>query len=71
MATVARQLDGRHSRPRPAFAAAGAVLPVLVVLTWRRLVEIDHTFTVPATELALIGQVHIFEPLSLAAKSAS
>jgi hypothetical protein len=45
MATVARQLDGRHSRPRPAFAAAGAVLPVLVVLTWRRLVEIDHTFT--------------------------
>ena len=54
--------------PRSAFAAAGAVLPVLVVLTWRRLVEIDHTFTVPATELALIAQVHIFEPLSLAAK---
>jgi MFS family permease len=54
--------------PRPAFLAAGAVLPVLVALTWRRLAEIDHTVTVPATELALIDQVHMFEPLSLAAK---
>ena len=57
--------------PRPAFIAAGAVLPILVALTWRRLVEIDHTFTVPAAELALLDQVHMFEPLSLAARSRS
>jgi CRP-like cAMP-binding protein len=43
-------------------------LPVLVALTWRRLAEIDHTVTVPATELPLLDQVHMFEPLSLAAK---
>ena len=54
--------------PRPAFIAAGAILPLLALATWRRLVAIDRTLTVPAAELALIDRVPMFAPLSLAAK---
>jgi MFS family permease len=54
--------------PRPAFLVVGAILPLLTLLTWRRLVGIDRTLSVPAAELALIDRVPMFAPLSVAAK---
>ena len=53
--------------PRPAFVAVGAILPLLTLVAYRRLVEIDRA-VVPAPELALVQQVPMFAPLSLAAK---
>src|SRR5919199_2572622 len=53
--------------PRPAFAAVGAILPLLTLATYRRLLEIDHD-AAPAAELELIERVPMFAPLSLAAK---
>ncbi len=53
--------------PRAAFVAVGAILPLLTLLTWRRLVEIDRS-AAPATELALIAGESMFAPLPLAAK---
>jgi MFS family permease len=53
--------------PRAAFAAVGAVLPVLALVTYRRLSAIDRE-AAPAPELALIDLVPMFAPLSLAAK---
>jgi MFS family permease len=54
--------------PRAAFVAVGAVLPLLALLTWRRLVEIDRSVAAPAAELALIEEEPMFAPLPLAAK---
>jgi len=54
--------------PRPAFVAIGAILPLLALVTWRRLIEIDRSTAVPATELALIAGEPMFAPLPLAAK---
>jgi MFS family permease len=54
--------------PRPAFLVVGAILPLLTLITWRRLVGIDRTLSVPAAELALIDRVPMFAPLSVAAK---
>jgi MFS family permease len=54
--------------PRAAFAVVGAILPVLTILVWRRLVAIDRDVAVPADELALVDGVPLFEPLSLVAK---
>jgi MFS family permease len=54
--------------PRAAFVAVGAILPLLTLLTWRRLVEIDRAVAAPAAELELIDGVPMFEPLPLAAK---
>jgi Cyclic nucleotide-binding domain/Major Facilitator Superfamily len=54
--------------PRPAFAVVGAILPLLTLLTYRRLVEIDRTAAAPPPELELIERVPIFAPLSVAAK---
>jgi hypothetical protein len=54
--------------PRAAFVAVGAILPLLTLLTWRRLVEIDHSVAAPAAELAVIEQEPMFAPLPLAAK---
>jgi hypothetical protein len=54
--------------PRAALVVVGALLPLLALFTWRRLVEIDHTVTAPAAELALIDRVPMFAPLWLAAK---
>ncbi|HEX2291721.1 MAG TPA: MFS transporter [Gaiellaceae bacterium] len=54
--------------PRAAFIAVGAVLPLLALLTWRRLVEIDRVTAAPAAELELIQRVPMFAPLPLAAK---
>jgi MFS family permease len=52
---------------RTAFVVVGAILPVLSFLAYRRLAEIDKAVA-PAPELALIEQVPMFAPLSVAAK---
>jgi CRP-like cAMP-binding protein len=44
------------------------ILPLLTLVTWRRLVEIDRTLPIPPPELALIEGVPMFAPLSLAVK---
>jgi MFS family permease len=53
--------------PRSAFVAVGSILPLLVLLTYRRLAEIDDA-VVPVPELELIEAVPMFAPLSVAAK---
>ena len=53
--------------PRAAFAVVGSILPLLTLLTYRRLVELDRSVA-PASELELIERVPMFAPLSLAAK---
>jgi CRP-like cAMP-binding protein len=53
--------------PRPAFVAVGTILPLLIVATLRRLLEIDRAFT-PPPALELIERVPMFAPLSIAAK---
>jgi MFS family permease len=53
--------------PRPAFVVVGAILPLLTLVTYRRLVELDRAVA-PAPELELIERVPMFAPLSLAAK---
>jgi MFS family permease len=52
---------------RPAFAVVGAILPLLTIVTYRRLVELDRSVA-PAPEFELIERVPMFAPLSLAAK---
>jgi MFS family permease len=54
--------------PRPAFVVVGAILPLLTLLAYRRLVEIDRTVAAPPPELDLIERVPMFAPLSLAGK---
>jgi MFS family permease len=54
--------------PRAAFVAVGIILPLLTLLTWRRLVAIDRDVAAPAAELGLIEGVPMFAPLPLAAK---
>jgi Cyclic nucleotide-binding domain len=53
--------------PRAAFLAVGAILPLLTLLAYRRLVEIDRAVA-PAAELELIRQVPMFAPLPIASK---
>jgi len=53
--------------PRTAFAAVGAVLPLLALAAYRPLASIDRAVVV-APELGLIEQVPMFAPLSVAAK---
>jgi MFS family permease len=52
---------------RAAFVVIGSILPLLILVTYRRLVEIDRAVA-PAPELELIEQVPMFAPLSIAAK---
>jgi MFS family permease len=52
---------------RTAFAVVGGVLPLLVLVTYRRLAAIDRA-TVPPPELQLIDLVPMFVPLSVAGK---
>jgi MFS family permease len=52
---------------RPAFIVVGAVLPLLTLVTYRRLAEIDEAVA-PAPELELIERVPMFAPLSVAVK---
>jgi MFS family permease len=54
--------------PRAAFGVVGAILPVLTLLTWGQLRRIDREVAAPAAELALVGGVPMFAPLSVAAK---
>lgn len=53
--------------PRAAFAVVGAILPLLALVTYPRLAEIDRAVA-PAAELGLIQAVPMFAPLSIAAK---
>ena len=54
--------------PRPALVAVGAILPVLTLIAWRGLIEIDRTVPTPARELAAIECVPMFVPLPIVAK---
>jgi MFS family permease len=54
--------------PRGALVVVGAILPLLTLLSWRGLVEIDKTVAAPTAELALVDDVPMFAPLSIAAK---
>jgi hypothetical protein len=52
---------------RATFLAVGAILPVLVLVSYRSLIEIDSEVA-PASQLALVERVAVFAPLSLVAK---
>ena len=54
--------------PRPAFVVVGCILPLLTLVTYRRLNEIDRTAATPPPELELVERVPMFAPLSLAGK---
>jgi MFS family permease len=54
--------------PRSAFAVVGAILPVLILITWSQLRSIDREFAAPTVELDLLAKVALFEPLSMVAK---
>jgi MFS family permease len=54
--------------PRAALVAVGVILPLLALLAWRRLVEIDRREPGPTAELAVIDAVPMLTPLSIAAK---
>ena len=54
--------------PRGALVAVGALLPVLVLLSWTRLAAIDQDVAAPNRELDLVASVPMFAPLSVAAK---
>ena len=49
--------------PKATFLAAGAVLPVLAVLTWRKINAIDDDARVAAKPLELLRAISIFSPL--------
>jgi len=53
--------------PRPAFVLVGSILPLLTLIVYRRLVEIDRAVPPPAA-LELIDRVPMFAPLSIATK---
>jgi len=53
--------------PRPAFVLVGSILPLLALVTYPKLIEIDRTIA-PAPELELVDQVPMFAPLSIATK---
>ena len=57
----------RAVRAREAFIIVGAILPLLTVATYRRLVSIDRD-AAPVPELGLVQRVPMFQPLSVAAK---
>jgi MFS family permease len=54
--------------PRPAYVVVGAILPLLTLATYGRLVELDRTVAAPTAKLELIDRVPMFVPLSVAAK---
>jgi MFS family permease len=53
--------------PRPAFVVVGSILPLLALIAYRKLIEIDRTVA-PAPELELIDRIPLFAPLSIATK---
>lgn len=50
---------------RVALVCVGALLPVLALLSWRRLAEIDAEARVPARGIELLRAIQIFAPLPL------
>ena len=54
--------------PRASFVAVGVILPLVTLLSWRKLTEIDEEIVAPDAELDLIERVPMFAPLPLAAK---
>jgi MFS family permease len=54
--------------PRAAFVAVGIILPLVTLLSWRKLTEIDNEIGGPDAELDLIEGVPMFGPLPLVAK---
>lgn len=54
--------------PRVALVVVGAILPLLTLLAWPSLMEIDESVAAPLQGLALLDCVPMFAPLSLAAK---
>jgi hypothetical protein len=67
LGSIAAPLLVKALGARAAFAAVGAILPLLAMLTYRRLVEIDRAVA-PAAEVDLVKGVPMFAPLSIAAK---
>ena len=67
LGSIAAPLLVKALGARLAFATVGAILPLLAILTYRRLVEIDRAVA-PAAEVDLIKGVPMFAPLSIAAK---
>jgi len=53
--------------PRSAFLVVGSILPLLMLITYRPLVELDRAVA-PSAERELIDRVPMFSPLSLATK---
>jgi MFS family permease len=53
--------------PRSAFLVVGSILPLLMLVTYRRLVELDRAVA-PSAERDLVDRVPMFAPLSLATK---
>ena len=54
--------------PRLALVLVGSILPVLTLLTWHGLVEIDRTVAKPGPGTEVVEQASVFAPLSIAAK---
>ena len=52
---------------KPSFLVVGAILPVIVLVSYRHLLGIDSDVA-PASQIALIERVALFTPLSLVAK---
>jgi MFS family permease len=67
LGSIAAPLVVEAIGPRAAFVVVGAILPLLTLVTYRRLVEIDRSVA-PAPELELLERVPMFAPLSIAAK---
>jgi MFS family permease len=67
LGSIAAPLVVEAVGPRAAFVVVGAILPLLTLVTYPRLVEIDRSVA-PAAELELIERVPMFAPLSLVAK---
>jgi MFS family permease len=65
--SIAAPVVVRAIGPRPAFVFVGSILPLLALLAYRKLIEIDRTFA-PTPELELIDRVPLFAPLSIAKK---
>ena len=68
LGSVAAPVLVEAAGPRRALVIVGAILPLLTLLSWRGLVEIDRTVAAPTAELALVDAVPMFAPLSIAAK---
>lgn len=53
---------------RASLVAVGAVLPLLILATWRQLAALDRAFDAPRAGMAGVERVPMFAPLAMAAK---